>query len=78
MDVDEPGRGQLSLDDHAKDPLTVADIAALRLAGGLAFLSACERAVTTAAVALNHATPRLTERYPDWPTFWAGHIHTGP
>jgi hypothetical protein len=32
MDVDEPGRSQLSLDDHAKDPLTVADIA-FQLAG---------------------------------------------
>jgi hypothetical protein len=136
MDPDEPGRSQLFLDDHAAAPLTVGDIGELRLAGGLAFLSACETAVTTsglaneavhltgafqlagyqhvvgtlwpvadlasvrlardfyaaltvpgapgtidvsrAATALRDATRRLRDRYPHWPTFWAGHIHTGP
>jgi CHAT domain-containing protein len=135
-DPDDPGRSQLFLEDHAEHPLTVADISALRLIGGLAFLSACETAVTSArlvneavhmtgafqlagyqhvvgtlwqvgdhasarlvrdfyaaltvpgsrgiidvnrsAVALRHATRRLRERYPEWPTLWAGHIHTGP
>ena len=136
VDVDEPSRSQLVLYDHADAPLTVADISALRLAGGLAFLSACETALTPAklaneavhitgafqlagyqhvvgtlwpvgdlsavrlardfyaalavpgslgtvdlsraAVALHHATRRLRDRYPDSPTTWAGHIHTGP
>lgn len=136
VDAEQPGRSQLFLADHAEAPLTVTDIGALRLAGGLAFLSACETAVTTsylaneavhltgafqlagyqhvvgtlwpvgdqasarlvgdfyaaltvpgsrsvidvsrAAVALHHATRRLRDRYPGWPTLWAGHIHTGP
>jgi tetratricopeptide (TPR) repeat protein len=47
VEADEPGRSRLYLDDHAQAPLTLADIAALRLDGGLAFLSACETAVTT-------------------------------
>jgi CHAT domain-containing protein len=47
--------------------------AALTVPGGRTVLD-----VRRAAVALNHATLRLRERYPDWPTFWAGHIHTGP
>jgi CHAT domain len=46
VDADDPGRSQLFLDDHADAPLTVADIGSLQLAGGLAFLSACETAVT--------------------------------
>jgi hypothetical protein len=136
LDSGEPGRSQLFLDDHETDPLTVADIGELRLAGGLAFLSACETAVTSsglaneavhlagafhlagyqhvvgtlwqvsdrasarlvrdfyaalavpgggavidvrrAAFALRDATRRLRERYPDWPTLWAGHTHVGP
>ena len=51
VDVDEPSRSQLFLYDHADAPLTVADISALRLAGGLAFLSACETALTPAKLA---------------------------
>jgi tetratricopeptide (TPR) repeat protein len=51
VDVDEPSRSQLFLYDHADAPLTVADISALRLAGGLAFLSACETALTTGNLA---------------------------
>lgn len=136
MDPDEPGRSQLFLNDHAVAPLTVGDIGELRLTGGLAFLSACETAVTSsslaneavhltgafqlagyqhvvgtlwpvgdhasvrlardfyaaltvpstpgtldvarAAAALHTATRRLRDRYPHWPTLWAGHIHTGP
>jgi CHAT domain-containing protein len=46
VDPDEPGQSQLFLEDHQQAPLTVADIGALRLPGGLAFLSACETAVT--------------------------------
>jgi hypothetical protein len=48
VETADPGLSQLFLDDHAKAPLTVTDISALRLTGGLAFLSACETAVTTA------------------------------
>jgi hypothetical protein len=131
-DPDDPGHSRLLLHDH----VTVADIGALRLAGGLAFLSACETAITTeklaneaihltgafqlagyqhvvgtlwqvgdqisvrlvrdfyaaltepghpavidvsrTATALHHATRRLRDRYPQWPTFWAAHTHTGP
>lgn len=51
MDAREPGRSLLLLDDHAQDPLTVADIGALRLTGGLAFLSACETALTSSRLA---------------------------
>jgi hypothetical protein len=47
--------------------------AALTVPGGRTVID-----VRRAAVALNHATLRLRERYRDWPTFWAGHIHTGP
>jgi CHAT domain-containing protein len=136
VDPDDPGRSQLFLDDHVEAPLVVTDVATLRLAGGLAFLSACETAVTSAdlvnesvhmtgafqlagyqhvvgtlwrvsdhasaglvrdfyagltragsrdlidvsraAIALHHATRRLRDRYPGWPTLWAAHIHTGP
>jgi len=136
VDPDDPGHSQLVLYDYARVPLTVADISELRLAGGLAFLSACETAVTTvrlaneavhltgafqlagfqhvvgtlwevadlasatlvedfyasltvpgrrgvidvsrAAIALHNATRRLRDRFPDWPTLWAAHIHTGP
>jgi tetratricopeptide (TPR) repeat protein len=51
VDVDEPSRSQLFLYDHADDPLTVADISALRLTGGLAFLSACETSLAPARLA---------------------------
>jgi hypothetical protein len=51
VDAHEPGRSQLLLDDHAEDPLTVGDIGVLRLAGGLAFLSACETALTSETLA---------------------------
>jgi CHAT domain-containing protein len=136
VDADDPGRSQLFLNDHAEAPLTVAEIGSLRLAGGLAFLSACETAVTNAnlaneavhltgafqlagykhvvgtlwqvndmasatlvgdfyaaltapgsqraievsrtATALHDATCRLRDRFPNWPTFWAAHIHVGP
>jgi hypothetical protein len=43
----EPGQSILVLYDSEKAPLSVADIGALRLAGGLAFLSACQTGVTT-------------------------------
>lgn len=136
VDLDDPGHSQLFLSDHLEAPLTVADIVALRLPGGLAFLSACETAVTSsrlsneavhltgafqlagyrdvvgtlwqvsdyasaklvgdfyrtltapsrhrvsgqsqAAIALNQATRRLRDSYPDWPAFWTAHIHVGP
>ncbi|WP_326798098.1 CHAT domain-containing protein [Streptomyces sp. NBC_01808] len=42
----DPWQGQLLLRDHQRDPLTVSDIAALRLNGGLAYLSACSTTVT--------------------------------
>ena len=51
VDVDDPGSSRLFLEDHAENPLTVADIGRLRLSGGLAFLAACETAVTTAKLA---------------------------
>jgi tetratricopeptide (TPR) repeat protein len=51
VDAGEPSRSQLFLYDHADTPLTVADISALRLTGGLAFLSACETALTPAKLA---------------------------
>jgi hypothetical protein len=47
VDPGDPGRSRLLLADHADDPLTVTDIGALRLTGGLAYLSACMTAVTT-------------------------------
>jgi hypothetical protein len=34
--------------------------------------------VPRAAFALHEATCLLRERYPDWPTLWAGHTHVGP
>lgn len=42
----EPGQSILVLYDCEQAPLRVADIGALRLAGGLAFLSACQTGVT--------------------------------
>ena len=51
VNTEEPGRSQLFLDDHETAPLALADIGELRLAGGLAFLSACETAVTSSVLA---------------------------
>ncbi|MFG2174026.1 CHAT domain-containing protein [Streptomyces niveus] len=47
----DPWRGRLILQDHRTDPLTVADISALRLDGGLAFLSACTTTLTAPRLA---------------------------
>ncbi|MEV4993267.1 CHAT domain-containing protein [Streptomyces niveus] len=47
----DPWRGRLILQDHETDPLTVADIGALRLDGGLAFLSACNTTLTAPRLA---------------------------
>ncbi|MFE3247763.1 CHAT domain-containing protein [Streptomyces sp. NPDC059209] len=47
----DPWRGRLILRDHVTDPLTVADIGALRLDGGLAFLSACTTTLTAPRLA---------------------------
>lgn len=47
----DPWRGRLILQDHRTDPLTVADIGALRLDGGLAFLSACNTTLTAPRLA---------------------------
>jgi CHAT domain-containing protein len=59
--------------DQASARLVRDFYAALTVPGGRTVID-----VRRAAVALNHATLRLRERYRDWPTFWAGHIHTGP
>jgi CHAT domain-containing protein len=50
-DRSDPASGRLILHDHQTAPLTVADISALRLANGLAYLSACDTAVTTPQLA---------------------------
>ncbi|MFD5449505.1 CHAT domain-containing protein [Streptomyces sp. NPDC127100] len=42
----DPWQGTLLLPDHRTDPLTVSDISALRLDGGLAYLSACSTMLT--------------------------------
>lgn len=47
----DPWCGRLILQDHQADPLTVADIGALRLDGGLAFLSACNTTLTAPRLA---------------------------
>ncbi|MEU0693651.1 CHAT domain-containing protein [Streptomyces niveus] len=47
----DPWRSRLILPDHRTDPLTVADIGALRLDGGLAFLSACTTTLTAPRLA---------------------------
>lgn len=47
MDMKEPAASRLVLYDHRIEPLTVTDIGALDLTGGLAFLSACSTAVTS-------------------------------
>ncbi len=46
-----PAASQLILYDHDTTPLTVADISARHLTGALAYLSACETAVTSLALA---------------------------
>jgi len=51
-DWDLPAASHLVLADHATTPLTVADITALRVDADLAYLSACNTAVTV---------PRLTD-----------------
>ncbi|MFE1259941.1 CHAT domain-containing protein [Streptomyces albogriseolus] len=45
----DPWQGTLLLPDHETDPLTVSDVSALRLEGGLAYLSACSTMVTRLA-----------------------------
>ena len=45
-DREEPARSRLVLTDHATAPLTLADITALHLDADLAYLSACDTAVT--------------------------------
>ncbi|MET7510456.1 CHAT domain-containing protein [Streptomyces albidoflavus] len=52
----DPWQGTLLLHDHQRDPLTVADIAALRLSGGLAYLSACSTTRTRLADEALHLT----------------------
>ncbi len=47
----DPGASRLLLADHAESPLTVRQISALRLTADLAYLSACETAVTSAGLA---------------------------
>jgi tetratricopeptide (TPR) repeat protein len=46
VDTVIPSRSALILHDYADEPLTVADIGDLHLSGELAFLSACDTAVT--------------------------------
>ena len=46
-----PAASQLILYDHATTPLTVADVSARHLTGGLAYLSACDTGVTSPALA---------------------------
>ncbi|WP_053042542.1 CHAT domain-containing protein [Streptomyces sp. KE1] len=52
----DPWQGTLLLHDHRRDPLTVSDIAALRLSGGLAYLSACSTTRTRLADEALHLT----------------------
>ena len=49
-DWDNPAASQLILYDYQFTPLTVADIAASHLTGGLAYLSACDTTVTNPAL----------------------------
>jgi hypothetical protein len=133
-DVNDPTSSRLILRDHRTAPLTVADVSALHLTGSLAYLSACDTAITSprladeavhitgafhlagyqhvigtlwpisdtaahditkdfyddltadgttppqtsrSAQALHHAIRRLRARYPQAPTLWAAHTHTG-
>jgi hypothetical protein len=50
-DTGNPAASQLVLYDHHTNPLTVSDVGSLRLVSGLAYLSACESAVTSFALA---------------------------
>jgi tetratricopeptide (TPR) repeat protein len=50
-DLANPAASQLILPDHETAPLTVADIAARRIIGDLAYLSACDTAVTSQELA---------------------------
>ncbi|MFF2409594.1 CHAT domain-containing protein [Streptomyces sp. NPDC058092] len=47
----DPARSRLALHDHLTAPLTVTDIGALRLKGGLAFLSACDTTISSPRLA---------------------------
>lgn len=133
-DWDDPSASMLALYDHHTAPLTVADVSALHLTGGLAFLSACETASTGLALtneavhitgafhlagdrhvvgtlwpipdriaaeiarefyrrltnersaapdlsrtsrALHEVIRTLRGTYPDTPSLWAAHTHTG-
>jgi hypothetical protein len=128
-DLANPSASQLLLADYLQQPLTVVDVARLRLDdAGLAFLSACSTArpsgrltdeaihlasafqlagyrhviatlwpigdqdavditadiyttliatVGDAAAAAHAATRRFRRRWPDTPSVWASHIHTG-
>jgi CHAT domain-containing protein len=133
-DWNDPASSRLILRDHHTAPLTVADVSALHLTGGLAYLSACDTTVNSprladeavhlagafhlagyqhvigtlwpindalaryiaedfyvgltaggttvpqtslSARALHHAIRRLRARYPQAPTLWAAHTHTG-
>ncbi|GAA2010968.1 hypothetical protein GCM10009839_01170 [Catenulispora yoronensis] len=50
-DWTDPAASRLILHDHETDPLTVADISALRLTGSLAYLSACDTSSTNPRLA---------------------------
>ena len=50
-DLTRPAASRLLLHDHLETPLTVADISALRLPGGLAYLAACDTAFTNPTLA---------------------------
>ncbi|GAA0248823.1 hypothetical protein GCM10010492_55950 [Saccharothrix mutabilis subsp. mutabilis] len=47
----DPSRSRLVLADHATNPLTVTEVAALRLSADLAYLSACDTSVTAPELA---------------------------
>lgn len=53
VDLVDLGNSRLVLPDHRTEPLTLVDISALRITGGLAFLSACDTNVS--------ANPRLAD-----------------
>ncbi|MFD0532905.1 CHAT domain-containing protein [Actinomadura luteofluorescens] len=127
-DLADPSSSHLLLADHRTRPLTVADLAGLRMDGAeLAFLSACSTArpgarladeaihlasafqlagyrhvigtlwpigdrhavdiadlVYTAvtgggdvAGAVHAATRQMRDRWPDYPSVWASHVHVG-
>lgn len=50
-DWNDPGASRLVLHDHRTSPLTVADVTALHLTGGLAYLSACSTSSTSRRLA---------------------------